>query len=106
MYLIKNKINNRIIEIMDNLIDLLAFYHINLKRNYPETDLDDFELIEENDEETIQEIYKSKEVYLVDGIYDFIPSENQHVYQIDKMEQLQCQINSLRYQLEQLKSGS
>lgn len=108
MYLIKNKKNNKVVNYIDSkYFDMFTFYHINLKRNYPDTPIDDYEVIEENNQETIKEIQTSAEVYVDENKkYKFVKTQVKPNYeaQIDKIQQLQCQIQYLQKQINDIKA--
>lgn len=103
LYLVKNKRDNKIVYTNEGNIDLFTIYNLNLKRNYPDVLYDCYEVITEEDSNAIKQIQENDEVYIEDGKYRFVKHQSEPVYQIDQIKQLQCQIQYLQKQINDLK---
>jgi hypothetical protein len=104
MKLIKNKINGDIVYRSDVYCDILTIYNINLKHNFPDSNISDYEILDINDEEQIGKINNSAKIKYKDGKFEFttITKEINYESQIDKMTQLQCQILMMQDKINKL----
>jgi len=104
MQLIKNKINGEIVYRSETYIDLLTIYNLNLKRNFPDVVISDYEVIEVTNKADIKMIKTSAKIKHKEGKFDFTPivEEINYERQIDKTEQLQCQILMLQKKINDL----
>lgn len=103
MKLIKNKITSDIVY-YDSEVDLFTIYHLNLKHNFPEVFLNDYEIIEVTDKNEIDKIKVAAKIKHVNGQFEYTainPTPN-YESQIDKTEQLQCQILAMQKKIDDL----
>lgn len=104
MQLLKLKDTGEIVY-FDNYIDILTIYHINLKYNYPSHSIDDFDVLEITDKTEIEKIKTHPRVFYKNDKFEYEPIKKQTIdyeLQIDKTEQLQCQILAMQKKINDL----
>lgn len=102
MQLIRNKINGEIVYRSESHVDLFTVYNLNLKRNFPNIMIDDYEILDVSDKNQIKKINESAKVKCINGVFEYTPIIQEIEYQIDKVAQLQCQILMMQKKIDDL----
>jgi len=79
-------------------------YNLNLKRNFPNIMIDDYEILDVSDKNQIKKINESAKVKCINGVFEYTPiiQEINYEAQIDKIAQLQCQILMMQKRIDNL----